>query len=562
MFKHAGLVLLVLSFLQPMHLLPWVSWHSEVLAFSALMLIGMGEVFRKNLTKQPCVEISGTTFLFLSWLACLVAVQFICGIITFFGDALIIWFYIAFCFFAIKIGYSMVVNDGLPQALLIAAVISTGIALVQVLWIWPDLDWVAGLNVFRRPGANMGQPNHLATLLLMGIASLVFLTEKQQLNIKISCLLFVFLMLGLTLTESRTGLLSYFLICVWFLLMRHRLGMQIRPIFVVLSCVGFLGALLVWPFVINFIHAGGWMSGVVVEPVNTSAGTRIIVWPQLIEAAFQRPWFGWGLREVSEAHNAVLHSHTKGEAFVYAHNIVIDIAIGMGLPLAGVLFLATVVWVVRRLIVVKAMLSWYCFSLIFLLAIHSMLEFPFAYAYFLLPVMIAVGMLERELALSHVWRVPKHTISVASFGIVLILIWSAIEYSKIEEDFRVARFEALRIGHTPIEYVRPHIVLLTQLDALLEGVRVIPTPDMHQDRIELLRKVAMRFPWIATQNRYALSLALNGHSEEANRQLLVMRAMHGDKAYAAIRGSWLDLANSKYPQLRMLVLPWIVDAHD
>lgn len=297
------------------------------------------------------------------------------------------------------------------------------------------------------------------------------------------------------------------------------------------------------------------MSGVVVEPVNTSAGTRIIVWPQLIEAAFQRPWFGWGLREVSEAHNAVLHSHTKGEAFVYAHNIVIDIAIGMGLPLAGVLFLATVVWVVRRLIVVKAMLSWYCFSLIFLLAIHSMLEFPFAYAYFLLPVMIAVGMLERELALSHVWRVPKHTISVASFGIVLILIWSAIEYSKIEEDFRVARFEALRIGHTPIEYVRPHIVLLTQLDALLEGVRVIPTPDMHQDRIELLRKVAMRFPWIATQNRYALSLALNGHSEEANRQLLVMRAMHGDKAYAAIRGSWLDLANSKYPQLRMLVLP-------
>ena len=113
----------------------------------------------------------------------------------------------------------------------------------------------------------------------------------------------------------------------------------------------------------------------------------------------------------------------------------------------------------------------------------------------------------------------------------------------------------MRIGHTPGDYERPRIYLLTQLDALLEAARIVPTPGMTPDRIELARKAAMRFPWTATQNRYALSLALNGNPEEAIRQLKVMRAMHGEKPYQSIKANWKDLAESKYPQLGQLTLP-------
>ena len=90
---------------------------------------------------------------------------------------------------------------------------------------------------------------------------------------------------------------------------------------------------------------------------------------------------------------------------------------------------------------------------------------------------------------------------------------------------------------------------------MLEGARLVPTPGMAPQRIELARKVAMRFPATATQNRYALSLALNGSPDEAVRQLLVMRAMHGEKNYAQIKGAWVSLANEKFPQLRELKLP-------
>ena len=69
------------------------------------------------------------------------------------------------------------------------------------------------------------------------------------------------------------------------------------------------------------------------------------------------------------------------------------------------------------------------------------------------------------------------------------------------------------------------------------------------------RKVAMRFPWIANQNRYALCLALNGNPDEATRQLKVIRAMHGDKTYQAIKTSWQELAHTQYAQLEAIALP-------
>jgi len=67
--------------------------------------------------------------------------------------------------------------------------------------------------------------------------------------------------------------------------------------------------------------------------------------------------------------------------------------------------------------------------------------------------------------------------------------------------------------------------------------------------------VALRFPWPATQNRYALSLALNGNPAEALRQMKVMRALHGEANYLQIRKNWEALAAGKYPQLTQIALP-------
>ena len=150
----------------------------------------------------------------------------------------------------------------------------------------------------------------------------------------------------------------------------------------------------------------------------------------------------------------------------------------------------------------------------------------------------------------------QRALLVAGLSLLTALsAWTVVEYLTIEEDFRVARFEALNVGQTPADYQRPHVYLLTQLDALLYAARISPHPGMSAEELELARKVALRYPWPATQNRYALSLALNGNPVEGLRQMRVMKALHGEAAYLKIRANWQALANSKYPALKELALP-------
>ena len=241
--------------------------------------------------------------------------------------------------------------------------------------------------------------------------------------------------------------------------------------------------------------------------------------------------------------------------YTFAHTIALDLAVGVGIPLAAVLVLATGVWLWRRLRSTRQLVPWYCLAVVLPVAVHSMLEFPFAYAYFLAPVMFAVGALEGALGVKPALSLGVKPAAALLFITTAAMAWSAVEYLSIEEDFRIVRFEALQVGTTPASYQRPKVVLLTQLDALLHGGRIVPRPGMSADEVALSRKVALRFPWPATQSRYALSLALNGNPDEAVRQLKVIRALHGPKTYDRIADNWRSMANEKYPQLRDLRLP-------
>jgi hypothetical protein len=272
-------------------------------------------------------------------------------------------------------------------------------------------------------------------------------------------------------------------------------------------------------------------------------------------AAWQQPWFGWGLREVSEAHNAVLHAYAESEPFTYAHNLLLELFVGMGMPLTVLFMVATCVWLWRRACNVRDVLAWYCLAVAIPFGVHSMLEFPFAYAYLLGPVMFLIGLLEARLGCVPAMHLPwRAAVAIWAFFSVL-MAWSAVEYVAIEEDFRVARFEAIQLGHTPGSYERPRILLLTQLAALIEAPRLVPAPGMQPEQLELARRVALHFPGPATQNRYALSLALNGDFDEARRQLKVIRAMHGEKTHAKIVENWRQLAYIKYPQLQKAFAP-------
>jgi hypothetical protein len=85
--------------------------------------------------------------------------------------------------------------------------------------------------------------------------------------------------------------------------------------------------------------------------------------------------------------------------------------------------------------------------------------------------------------------------------------------------------------------------------------RVRPKAGMSAEKIATIRDTAMRFPSIAFQNRYALTLALNDNPNEAMRQLKVIQVMYGRQIYASVRASWLLLAETQYSQLKGMALP-------
>ena len=563
MASFVSAIFLGLSWITPNHFPPWVSWLNEAWAFVAVMW-AMGAALISKDERQRLVSFPRSAWPLLL-LAIVVVLQGAIGRILFLGDVAILLFYLILCMFALSIGYKLggpqVSPSGqaagqslIPQfamLVLVGGFFSAVIALVQVLDVWETVSWIHRMPGPHRPGANLGQTNQLATFVLFSLASAAYLFELKRLSVVTALLVVAFLLVGLAVTESRTGALSLLLMAAWWTVRHRRLGFLLSSRGVVLWLVFFACCFWLWPIVLDYIL----ISGSTVSTVNLQAGTRLLVWPQLWQAILLRPWFGWGLLKVPEALNAVLHLYPHSDNFTYAHSAFLDLAVGIGLPLTALLVLVTCVWLWRRARDTRDITSWYCLAFALPFGVHSMLEFPFAYAYLLAPVMFLLGVLERNLAQHHVVSVRWGSMAVAWTLTSAAMIWSVSEYLAIEEDFRVARFEILKVGQTANNYQRPNILLLTQMDAFLEGIRLSPTATMAPKRLELARVVAMHFPGPATQNRYAMSLALNGDSEEALRQLLVMRAMYGEKTYEDIKLRWVMSSEGKFPQLRLLKLP-------
>lgn len=546
---------LTLAWLIPLHFLPWLAWHGEVPVFAAVFLTGLWAVAGRIASggAHAPIPLPGMV-LGLFAIAALAIMQAAAGSIRYWGDAwvLVLYLGLAAAAFLLGRGASLRPDRGEPYLQLLAATLVLAgagcsvIAIVQNLDAW-SVSWIASTDL-QRPGSNLAQPNQMGTLVLMGVVSLVFLHERGRLGTAVAALLACLLAAGLITTESRTALVSYLVLAGWWFAWRRTRRLSAAAV------AGFGAALVIgymaWPYLLAGFHGLAGSDG-----FNTNVGLRTVVWPQLAEAALQHPWLGWGLRQTPAALTSVLDRQELSAAFPYAHNLVLDLVLGVGVPLTVVMLGAAAVWAWRRRHAGLDPAGWFAVAIAIPFLVHAMLEFPHTYAYLLVPAMMALGFVDASVQPQRRLQVPA-PVAAGVLGCVAALgAWSAMEYVTIEEDFRVARFEAGRIGVTPTGYERPTVQVLTQLDALLEAARVTPAPGMTQERIGHARDAAYRFPWPAVQNRYALALALNGHTEEALRMLRVIRAMHGERLYSEIRTNWEVLSSGKHPQLASVRLP-------
>ena len=548
-------MLLCASWLQPLFLPPWVAFHGEVLAYAALAISVLAVLICSNNTSKLIISFPEVSLLIL---LVLIICQYINGRLSFLGDVAVYALYLLGLMLAIAVGRKSTneinVLENLAWCIAVATLGSVFIALLQTFSIDEHYSFVAPTSTWRRPGANLAQPNNLGTLLLWGQASVFYLYLANKLKTTNTIALVGLMSIGIAISESRAALIGVVALAAWMCTAPVQDGKKSRFLISLLYLGSAVTLFLFWPKLMWAYHEGVWnIQGGNARIIYTQAGAREVVWMQLIAAAGIQPLFGWGFGGVSRALNAVVDKYEVSYPFTYAHNILLDLLIGVGYPAAFMFVMGWLIWVTRRLTWRPDSGRWFSLAVLMPFTVHSLTEFPFSYAYFLFPVGVAVGVLDVSNSRRINIGITRSVFSSICLLWCLLALMVFRDYVHAEEDFRIARMEARRIGTTLVDYDRPKMLVLDQLNAINTATRTTPTPGMSLEDLDLLKSTALKYPWTAMQSRYALALALNGDVAEAKRQLLVLRALHGPEAYSGVIENWKSLAAEKYPQLEEII---------
>ena len=551
-----GLLFFTVSWLSYDHYRPWINFHAEALAIVGLSILVLGLLFRSgNALKAPKVS---------KWIALVALVpwaQYFSGISLFAGDALVSGIYLLALACAVWVGYQIALPIasakesrviGLMHSFWFAAMVSAAIGVAQWFNVQEPVGmYVAQTDIGDRAMGNLGQANQLATLLLMGIAAFAWIFERGLIGRVAFGFGIGFMTLALVMAYSRAGLIGVILIAGLYLWKRPQLHSRLswQPVVIwVLLCVA---GTLALPLASEALMMSDNQSFSRPEAV----GQRVMMWKQVGYAIWQAPWFGYGWNQTPTAHAAGAVAYPYSVTYTNAHSFVMDIMAWTGLPLGVPLIGVIGWWFLSRLWTCASRDSVFAMAALLPFAMHSMVEYPFAYAYFLVAAGLFIGMVEAN-------HIGVKTVSInLRWAWPLAFLWAVTgsyliyEYFLIEEDFRVVRFENMKLGHTPSEYAAPDVWVLSQMGTMLKAARLRASPGMSAADMETLRTVSSRFAYGAVRFRYAQALALNGDPHGAIDQLAIIHGMYGSQYYAACVAELQQLANTKYPQLAAILKP-------
>ena len=275
------------------------------------------------------------------------------------------------------------------------------VALVQVFL--PELadgNWIARSGAPGRAVGNMRQPNHLATLLLWSAVAVVPLVEsgalaRTQARRAAAVGLMTLAILGVTLSGSRTGLIGIVVLALWGGL-DGRLSRFSRVLLLAtpLMCAASWGLTAMWTSLHNTQAIG---AAARLGEGAASAG-RFAIWSDALALIRSQPWLGVGFGEFNFAWTLTPSPQRPGEFFDHTHNLPLQLAAELGLPLAALVLglLGYALWQAwRRTRAAPAATGpalRATFVMVLLMALHSQLEYPLWYAHFLLPTALAWGM--------------------------------------------------------------------------------------------------------------------------------------------------------------------------
>ena len=237
---------------------------------------------------------------------------------------------------------------------------------------------------------------------------------------------------------------------------------------------------------------------------------------------------------------------------IYAHSFVLDLMVWVGIPLGLILTAALGRWMggwLRKGEDAGLMVQRHSvFAFWLALVVQSLLEFPYAHTFFLLPAALLAGaiakMPQMPQGAADSPSPPRFVASRAALALAalaaVLLALTAWDYLQFETEFRANRFDKGRFERPAEHDAHLGPVMLDQLAALNASAHYKIERGMPPEQIERLGRLARRFHLLPTRVDYAKALALNGRTADAQAELQMIRGIYHPALWARIERDWLD----------------------
>jgi O-antigen ligase len=555
-------LMLIVPFVNPHHFNPIPSFYQELSAV-AFSLLALPLLLRREFLEQ--LEVPAIALLPLG-LGALLLLQFATGRVEFRGEALIFLLYLLWALFMLILGNSLRQTLGLDglvtplaYALLCGGLLAAILLGVQLCAPPLGMAWVLPRTGGGGIG-NLGQPNHLANYLWLGLASAITLYGQSRIG-KLALTLFALLLLG---AASLTGSRSVLLYAAGFTLLSisaawHYQQPALKKIARAALLLLPLTLLMQWAFTYFDVATslGVATSGERFFQQVSGASVRLQLWRAGFAVFADHPWLGAGVGQFPWESYVLVGMQTDGGYFSaeHAHNLFIHLLAEFGVvaPLLALL-LGWRWWIgfIRRS---WSAAHWWIAAVLLVEAVHSQLEYPLWYTFFLGVAALALGAGSSAAIRPRISRMGQPIIVLMLLLGTLALFTLGNDYGKLEKTLN----PKLQNGNAPPSWTESLDALgrLHRESLLSAYVELVYAYGLSVDRERLKDKIvvterAVRFsPAEPVAFKLAYLLALDGRIEDAQLALRRALATHPNARGKAI--AELTTLLERYPELSPLL---------
>lgn len=531
-------------FVLPFHTQPIPSFHSEWWA-AALGLAATCGLWaaRRELRLPWMLAVPGL-------LLAMLLLQFALGRLVFVQLGLLHALYLLWAGLLLVLGRHLANTLGLAAlvdvlaiALVLGGLAAAAAAIAQWLGIADAAPWV-----FPRLGgsiqANVGQSNHHAHHSFLAIASLFHLRGRTWLSRPLFWLLLTTIGFGTVLGSSRSVFLYALVVLGAVLLARGKdrrspvAGLLVDaallvPLLVALSMLGTWAA-----------SAGGGgseapTSGLRLYEQVSGSSARLAILRTGWAAFLESPWLGQGAGSYSWASFVAATAHDPGAQFMvseHAHNLILNLLVEFGAPATLAVLAALAAWAFAFLRQPWQAGHGWCAAVLGIGAVHSLLEYPLWYSYFLGPTALLLGAAGAGRGLVLAGRRAFLYVAFAALAGGVVLAGLRADYAVVE----TATYRPFA-GHPDRELAwRMSVQNLLRLHResllspwVLRAFNVMAEPGAHlaAERADLCQLGLHLTPARALVTRCAIHLAVAGRDAEARRLTsAALRAFPAERA--------------------------------